>query len=377
MSIIDVIEKYENTRREGINLIASENIISPAVKKALASELGGRYHTKWYGGSSLAVEIIEKTEELAGKLFRAKHAIVNPLSGNICDLAVLFSFTEPGDKVAMLPFSAGGYPLGLGKFDRKRVNIPADSGTLQINVEETKTALQSEKPSLVILGSSFILFPHPVEDISAAVREYGGRCVYDGAHILGLVACGAFQDPLVEGAEVLFGSTHKTFYGPQGGILLTDSDEHASVLRNYFEIDLETGIGLVDNPHLNRIAALGVALEEMLADQDYGKKVIENARTMARTLDELGVPVRFKDKGYTASHQVLLDIDPERALGLCRELEKASIFVDTAARLGLAESTHRGFSTADIEEIAVLVHEVYVNGANDGVRDKVRRFAGR
>ena len=118
MKINEIVEEYESKRREGINLIASENILSPAVKKALASELGGRYHTKWYGGSSLAVKIIERTEELARKLFRAKHAIVNPLSGNICDLAVLFTFTAPGDKVAMLPFSAGGYPLGLEKFHK-------------------------------------------------------------------------------------------------------------------------------------------------------------------------------------------------------------------------------------------------------------------
>jgi glycine hydroxymethyltransferase len=377
MRISDYVEMYEKQRNEGINLIASENVLSPAVKRALSSDLGGRYHTKWYGGSGIAVEIIERTEELARRLFRTEYAIVNPLSGNTCDLAVLFSFTSPGDKVAILPFSAGGYPLGLGKFDRERVDIPTDGNTLKIDVEQAKAVLEEHGPALVILGSSFIPFPHPVEELSAAVRGYGGHCVYDGAHILGLTAGGFFQNPLGEGAEVLFGSTHKTFYGPQGGILLTNDAEHEKTLRAYFEIDLDTGIGLVDNPHMNRIAALGIALEEMLEDPDYGRRIVENAKALAGTLNELGVPVRFRDTGFTESHQVLLDIGPDRAVELCRELEAVGIFIDTAGRFGVAEATHRGYTVTEMREIAELVRDVYVDGASDLVRTRVREFAGR
>jgi glycine hydroxymethyltransferase len=377
MKIGDYIEKYETLRREGINLIASENVLSTGVKRALASDLGGRYHTEWYGGSSIAVEIIERTEELATKLFNAKHAIVNSLSGNICDLTVLFTFTKHGEKVAMLPFTAGGYPLGLGKFGRFRVDIPADPSTYEIDVDETINLLQNEIPGLVILGSSFILFPHPVREISDAVRDYGGHCVYDGAHILGLTACGEFQDPLGEGAEVLFGSTHKTLYGPQGGIILTNSDEHAESIRRFFEIDLVDGIGLVDNPHMNRIAALGVAMEEMLEDKEYGRNIVKNAKALAKSLDELGVPIKFRERSYTDSHQILLDITHEEALELCHKLEEVGIFIDTAGRIGVAEITHRGYAIEDVESIAQLLKDVYENGPNDKVRAQVRNITKR
>ena len=116
-----LIEKHERWRSRGINLIVSENYLSAGVRKALSSDLAGRYHTRWYGGSKIARQIIKKTEELAKKLFTAKYAIVTPVSGNICDLAVIFAFTKPTDKVVMLLFTVGGYPLGVSKFNRKRV----------------------------------------------------------------------------------------------------------------------------------------------------------------------------------------------------------------------------------------------------------------
>ncbi len=377
-NIEQLISKYEEERAEGLNLIASENYLSPAVRKALASDLAGRYHNRWYGGSKVAVKIIETTEELAKKLFRSKHAIVKPLSGNICDLAVLFSFTEPGDRVGMLPFKTGGYPLGLEKFHRKRVSIPVDEETFEINVQATNGLIREEQVKLTILGSSFILFPHPVRDISEYIKDSDcpGHCVYDGAHLLGLIACGEFQDPLREGAEVLFGSTHKTLYGPQGGIILTNSSEHEMTIRNYLDIDLETGIGLVDNPHMNRIAALGIAFEELLRDQDYGKRVIRNSKELARALDERGVPVRFKEKGYTESHQILLDINQDRAEKLCRELEEVSIFIDIAGRIGVAEVTHRGMGESDMGDIAELFSDVFFHGPKDELKSRVRKLGG-
>lgn len=375
--ISELIEKHERLRSEGLNLIASENFLSARVKKALASDLAGRYHTEWYGGSKVAQEIIKKTEELACKLFNVKHAIVNPLSGNVCDLATLFTFTSPGDGVAMVPFTAGGYPFGIGKFDRKRLFLPTDERTLEIDVEESKRFIEDERPKLTILGASFILFPQPVREISSYIKGLGdhARCVYDGSHILGLVACGQFQDPIQEGAEVLFGSTHKSFYGPQGGILLTNSSEHAKALRNFMEIDLDLGIGLVDNPHMNRIAALGIAIEEMLGDKDYGKQVIENAKALAKALDELGVPARFKDRGYTRSHQIFLNLEEERAHRFCIELESVGIFIDVAGRLGTAEITHTGMKEGEMNAIAQLISEVYKKGPSDDLKNRVKKLS--
>lgn len=360
----------------GINLIASENYLSAEVRKALASDLAARYHTDWYGGSKLAQKIIENTETLARKLFKAKHAIVTPLSGTICDLAVLLSFTKPFEKVAMVPFSSGGFPLGAEKFHRERVFLSVDESSYKIDVSHAKELISKEHVKLTILGASYILFPHPVAELGEFIKDSGhpSHCVYDGSHVLGLIACGEFQDPLREGSEVLFGSTHKSFFGPQGGIMLTNSSEHEETLRNFLEIDLETGIGLVDNPHVNRIAALGIAMEEMFRNQGYGRRVVKNAKVLAKALDDLGVPVRFKNRDYTESHQILLDLDEKRAEKFCRQLEKIGIFVDVAGRIGVAEVTHRGMGRPEMGKIAELMAEVYKNGPREELKKRVRKL---
>lgn len=359
-----LIAEHARLREGGLNLVVSENRLSPRVRAALASDLAGRYQDAGYGGSAYAREIVAATESLARKLFRAEHALVSPVSGNLCVLAAVSAFTSPGDAVAMLPFSAGGYPFGIEKFHRRRVIIPADEGNMSMDAEQAVELLAEDKVRLAFLGASFIPFPHPVSGIRRGLEEAGHDCllVYDGSHVLGLIACGEFQDPLREGADMLIGSTHKTFYGPQGGLVLTGSPRLAASMRGMLELDLEYGIGLVDNPHLNRIAALGVALEEMLDDPDYGARVVENSRALARALDGLGVPVRFRERGYTASHQVLLDLGAAEREKLCRDLEQAGIFIDRWGRLGTAEVTHLGMGPGDMEAIADRIARIYRNG---------------
>lgn len=372
-----LLKEHEAWRSRGIDLIASENRLSPAVRGALGSDLAGRYQAEGYGGSRYARAVVDATEGLARELFRAGHALVSPLSGNLCVLGALTAFTSPGDAVAMLPFTAGGYPFGIEKFHRRRVVIPADEATLALDVRRTVDALVREGALLAFLGASFIPFPHPVAEIKRGLEEAGSGCLlaYDGSHVLGLIACGRFQDPLREGADVLFGSTHKSLYGPQGGIALTDSAQLAEGLRNVLELDLEAGIALVDNPHLNRIAALGTALEEMLDDPTYGGRVIENARALAAALDGSGVPVRFPERGYTASHQVLLDIAAPEAEGLCRSLEEANIFIDAWGRLGTCEVTHLGMGPGEMETIAGWIARVHGGASASGLRPDVERLA--
>lgn len=376
--ILKYVSEHESYRSRGINLVVSENFLSEGVRRALGSDLAGRYYATWYGGSAVARRIVERTEELAAELFQVKHALVLALSGNVCDLAALFAFTRPGDKVAILPFTAGGYPFGIGKFQRERRYLPADEETLSIDVEAAKRLIRDEEVKLTFLGASGIPFPHPVKEISECIKEaaHPGVCVYDGSHVLGLIACGTFQDPLSEGADVLIGSTHKSFYGPQGGLILTNSDEHAEALNRYLDFDIEEGFGLMDNPHVNRIAALGVAIEEMLEDPGYGSRVVKNAKALARALKEREVPVKFEDRDFTESHQVLLDLDLPRAEELCRRLEEVAIFTDLGARLGTAEATHRGMDEGAMNDVAAVVAEVYHHGPNDSLRKRVRKLAG-
>ncbi len=359
--ILPLVKKHEEIRENGINLIASENHLSKKVREILATDLAGRYGSDYYGGSQYAQQILERTKELARELFDVKHALVKPIAGNICDLNALFSFTQPGENIAMLPYDGGGYPLGLKKFNRGRISLPYDDDTYQINVKRSEKIYRDDEVALTILGSSYIPFPHPVKEFRSFIDKYDSNSdlVFDGSHVLGLIATGQFQDPLKEGAEVLMGSTHKTFYGPQGGIILTDSDEHAETMSQYLDIDLETGIGLVDNPHVNRIAALGIALEEMIQDEDYGKRIVKNSKALAKALDDLGVPIKFKERGYTKSHQIFIDEGWDFAGKLCSELEKHGIFIDRTGRIGTGEVTHSGMDPEDMEEIAQKISRVY------------------
>jgi glycine hydroxymethyltransferase len=351
-SIRDLIRKHEKSRGEGINLIASENLLPEAAREALVSDLQGRYHSPWYGGSRIAREIIAHTEDLACEVFRAKHAVVSALSGNLCDLATLLVFTEPGDGVAILPFTAGGYPLDLGLFGRKRVDLPVREGSFETDADRLPL---SEPATLLLAGASFIPFPHDLTPLLDPARPL----VYDGSHVLGLLAGGVFQDPLREGAVALIGSTHKSLYGPQGGLVLTDSEDAAQRYRNVLDFGLEGHIGLVDNPHPGRIAALGVALEQLREDPGYGARVVANAKALAAALEAEGVPVRFGDRGHTESHQVFLDLTLEEATGYCERLEDAGVFIDIAGRMGTAEVTTRGMAPEDMKGIAARMGKVF------------------
>lgn len=371
--IMELVDRHEKYRGEGLPMIASESCPVPEARRALASDLAGRYHAPWYGGTGIAREMIHETEELAKAAFGAQYAIVLPLSGNVCDLAVLFALSAPGDAVGMVHFSEGGYPLGLEKFHRRSVNLPVDPQTYAMDPERVCALVDSETMVLAILGASFLLFPHPVKEIADHIHglDREAHCVFDGSHVMGLIATGAFPNPLEQGADVLIGSTHKTLCGPQGGLILTNSKEHYDRLWQYLDIDLDSGIGLVDNPHVNRVAAVGVTLEHLRDNPDYGKRVIENSKAMARALDRLGVPLRFKARDFTETHQILMDIPAERAEELCHHLEEVRIFSDVEGRLGTNELTHRGLGTEDMAEIAAMVAKVYHEGPSEGVREKV------
>lgn len=372
-----LLTKHEAMRASGINLVVSENIPSQRVRDALASDLAGRYHTPWYGGSSVAQQIVDATEELAKTVFKAEYAIVMAQSGNLCDVAALFAFSDPEDTVAMLPFDRGGYPFGMEKFLRKRLSLPVLDGCFEVDAQAACALIEEGQPKLTFLGASCIQFPHPVRAISDCIHEKvpSGVCVFDGSHVLGLLATGAFQDPLREGADVLLGSTHKTFFGPQGGVIVTNDGDYAKAMQRFLDFDLDEGIGLVDNPHVNRIAALGFALEEMLDDPGYGARVIENAQALAAALDAAGVPVRFKEKGFTASHQVLLDLPQDEAQAYCHKLEEAGIYIDIGGRMGTAEVTRRGMVAREMKEIAALMAELRNENDPDGIKDRVRKLA--
>jgi glycine hydroxymethyltransferase len=376
--LLSRIKRHEQWRgRECVNLIPSENVTSPAVRSLLSSDLGHRYTSreKFYTGTRFIDETEQYGEELARNLFRSETADLRPLSGHIADLTFLACFTNPKDTVMCVSPDDGGYPgfweQGLSRLLKLRViQFPFSKENGKILVEESTDLISQEKPKVVIFGASIILFPHPLRALAKDARDIGAHVGYDGSHVMGLIAGGEFQDPLREGSQALFGSTHKTFFGPQGGIVLADK-EHGEIIKKQIYPEF------VDNAHWNRIAALTLALAEMKTyGREYATQVVRNAQALARALAEEGFPVACSQLGYTRSHQVLLDYGGYKEGGVvARRLERANIIVDSGVRLGACEATRRGMKEEEMQRIALFMKRVVVDDEDPrSVKRDVMKF---
>ena len=356
--ILSIVERQEKWRgRECVNLIPSENVMSPQARALLSSDLAHRYTSsyKFYMGTRFIDEIEAYGEKLAKEVFNAQTADLRPLSGHIADLIFFANFTKPKDTVICVSEQDGGYPgmwqRALPKFLKyKVVAFPFSKEQRNIKTEKAKALIQQTKPKALVFGASLILFPHPVRELTKIAREVGAHVGYDGSHVMGLIAGKTFQDPLREGATALFGSTHKSFFGPQGGIFLADKEHGEKMKKSVFP-------AYVDNAHWNRIAALTLALAEM---KEFGKKyatqVIKNAQALAKALGDYGFPAVCRDLGYTRSHQVFLDYGGyKNGRAVAERLEEANIIADCGVRLGTCEITRRGMKEMEMQRIAILI----------------------
>ena len=385
--ILPLVERHEKWRTEGtINLQPSENLLSPAVKMALGSDLAGRYslpingeiHGAFvrnaYGGTRYSAEIEERTERLAQDVFGAKFSDVRPLSGHIAAMTVLAVLLKKGDAIMAIDAEQGGYDGYLQEYMSGMLGlnyspIPFDGETMSVKTEKLAAKIGKERPTAVVLGSSYIPFPYDLK----AIRDACSDCLllYDASHVLGLIAGGRFQPDALKHCDMVYGSTHKTFFGPQGGVILSNREDLMRPIR-------ERSIWLTyDNTHMHRIAGLGVALEEMKAwGKEYATAVIRNAKALAGGLDERGFPVLLAPE-YTESHQILLDVRKLRDMGLDTAslsslLEKNSIIVDAVGRMGSQEAARLGMDEKDMETIAGFV--VYAALKGEDIREDVEEF---
>lgn len=371
------IQAHEQFRGRALNLQASENLLSPATRAALASDMASRYSVRLdrefegtyihnaYGGTLGMEEVEDEARSLAQEVFGAKHAVVEPIGGHIAAEVALLATTKKGALIASCPQDCGGYtgydgPYLPEMFGWRAAEFPFDKDVWNMDAEKLPAFLKKNKPETLVLGQSYILFPYDFKAVRDACAEARIRpaVIYDGSHVMGLIAGGAFQRPLKEGAVALFGSTHKTFFGPQGGIFLTDDED----------LDRKARANLtwrtMDNAHENRIAALAVALAEMQHfGRAYAHRVVELATTLAAALDEAGVPVKFRDLGYTQSHQIMTDdkgikkkfkMDPAE---FSAAMEKNSIILDAVGRVGTAELARCGAQANEMEEVAAFIRD--------------------
>lgn len=375
----ETVESNERWRSQTINLIASENVLSPAARSVLDSDLQHRYAEghpggRYYEGTKY-IDVIESlATEVMQRVFKAGWADVRPISGTVANEAV-FSRIVPQGSPAIAHTVAGGGHISharIGALGKRTKNIlawPMEADGYTIDVAAARDLINREKPSVVVLGRSLFLFPEPVEELKDVCRENGTRMLFDGAHVLGLIAGGEFQDPLREGADVLNGSTHKTFFGSQRGVMLTNGEDEK------FNTKLDKGVfpGSSSNHHLFSLPALVVsALEVETFGSDYAKATVANAQALGASLAKRGFEVSMAERGYSASHQVAVDVAPFGGgkdvsarwceqdiicnMNLLPGEPGKNAFNPRGVRLGVQEMTRFGMGADEMDVIADLMH---------------------
>jgi glycine hydroxymethyltransferase len=378
--ILGLVKQHQEWReKQCLNLIPSENVMSPTARQLLSSDLAHRYTARdgFYMGTRFTDEIEQYGEKLAKELFKAETADLRPLSGHIADTIVLANFTKPGDVLMCISPEDGGYPGmwsdGLaGLLRLKLVPIPFSKQDWVVRTEEAEESIRRIKPKVLVFGASLILFPYQLNVLSRVARENGTFVGFDGSHVLGLIAGEQFQDPLREGVHALFGSTHKSFFGPQGGIILAD-EEHGEPLKK------KIYPAYVDNAHWNRIAALTLALAEMKEfGRAYARQVVRNSQALASALSDYGFPVACKRSGFTCSHQLIMDYgDYEKGRKIAERLQEANIIADCVVRIGTCEVTRRGMKEREMLRIAELLKRTIIDGEGaDSIKKDVAKLSG-
>ena len=375
-SILDAVDKSGRLYRDSIPMIASENIISPLVAKAVNSDLHGRYAEglpgkRYYQGCDDFDTIENIGIESAKRVFNCQFANIQSISGTVSNMAALKALAKPGDTITAVSTADGGHisHARMGAVGVRGLNVvtyPWDEERMEPDIDAACEIIRQTKPEIALFGQSVFLFPTPLQEIADAAHEVGAKVMYDGAHVLGLIAGGQFQDPLREGADVMTGSSHKTFPGSQGGFMLSNSDDEK------FQRKLNNSIfpGTCSSYHLHHVAGKAVALAEFEAfGADYARDIISNAKALGAALAAEGFDVIAEDRGYTASHQILTrhgGIDSGAGFRAAVILEDAGIITnmnmlpgDTKAmtgpsglRLGVPELTRVGMGTDEMQDVA-------------------------
>lgn len=381
--IFDALVGEDKREAEGLELIPSENYVSVAVKEAMASSLTNKYSEgypgkRYYGGQEFTDQVENLARERAQELFGAAYANVQPLGGANANIATYMGLMEPGDTIIGMDLSHGGHlthghPVTyISKiFNFVRYGMK-DIETGEIDYDALEKTAKEAKPKVILAG--FSAYPRTLDwkRIADIAHSVGALAVADVAHIAGLIAGGALENPFTHGFDVLTTTTHKTLRGPRGGMILTR--ESADIAK---KIDKALFPGLQGGPHMHQIAAKAVSFKEALnpSFKTYAAQVIENAQAMADEFSKADVRLIT---GGTDNHLILADVwsslnisgaDAEKLLDEAGiTLNKNVIAEDTRSpmdpsgiRFGTPALTTRGFDAAACREVAQRMLEVLKN----------------
>ncbi len=379
-----LVGEQNEWRSSTLNLIASENVLSNRARKVLGSDFAHRYAeghpgTRYYRGTDKIDDIEDRLSHQMKSLFNCKNVDVRPISGTVANEAVFSRYIRWGNVVMVNSTPGGGHishhKVGsVGKYTPNIIDFPLTKDGYHIDVDTTWKIIKTFSPKVLILGKSLFLFPEPVEKLADMVQGKDTTIIYDAAHVLGLVAGRRFQAPLREGAHLMTGSTHKTFFGSQRGIIASNAGP-----AEWRKIDKGAFPASSSNHHLDTLTSLAVATAEMLDfAQDYADQVIRNAKSFAKALDDEGFDVQAREFDYTESHQVAVDM--ARFGGgdeVSRILQDNGIVINmnllpherlenvanpAGVRLGVQEMTRFGMREDDMVQIAKLFKKCLIDG---------------
>jgi glycine hydroxymethyltransferase len=385
---------------ESLPMIASENILSPLCREMLISDFHGRYAEgtpghRYYEGCEYFDKVELKAIELAKKLFNCNYADVRPTAGTTANMAILKALIKPGETATVLDLANGAH-ISFGKWGAAAVrginlvSYPFNDEEMNIDIDGAVKLIKKIKPTLALNGRSVFLFPSPIKELAEAAHDIGAYLVYDAAHVLGLIAGNQFQDPLREGADVMSGSTHKTFPGPQGGMIVSDHKGETKEDKTFLN-KLNYGVfpGITSSYHLHHVAAKAIAYAEHLEfGEAYAKQIIKNAKSLAQSLCERGFMVFGESLGFTESHQVLLSIGPGKGKDAAKTLEKAGIATNmntipgdtdpinpSGLRLGTPELTRIGMKEKEMDQVAEFYEQIIIKKQDPKkVKIKIKEF---
>lgn len=359
--------------RECFNLNPAANVMNPRAEALLSAGLGSRPSLGWPGDKyEMGLEAVEEIEviaaQLAAETFGARFAEIRVPSGAMANLFAFMAICRPGDAVIAPPASIGGHvthhgPGCAGLFGLRTIEAPVDAAGYTVDVDGLAALVREHRPRLITLGGSLNLFPHPVAKVRAIADEVGAILMFDAAHLCGVIAGGAWPDPLAEGAHLMTMSTYKSLGGPAGGLIVTNDAGLAE------RLDAVAFPGMTANFDAAKSAALAMTLLDWRAHgQAYAAEMTATAKALAEAMAAEGLPVHGAARGFTASHQLALEAGSFggghaaaktlRRGGLLTSgigLPLAPVQGDAnGVRLGTPEAVRWGVTAADAPRLASL-----------------------
>ena len=387
--VFQAIQQELGRQRSKIELIASENFVSEAVMEAQGSVLTNKYAEgypgrRYYGGCEYVDIVEDLARDRAKQIFGAEYVNVQPHSGAQANMAVYFTILETGDTVLGMNLSHGGHlthgsPVNFSGIQYNFVEYGVDETNHRINYDDVREKALTHKPKLIVAGAS--AYPREIDfaKFREIADEVGAYLMVDMAHIAGLVAAGLHQNP-VPYADFVTTTTHKTLRGPRGGMILCKEEFGKKIDKSIFP-------GIQGGPLMHVIAAKAVAFGEALQDsfKEYAGNIIANAKRLAESLQKEGIKLV---SGGTDNHLLLIDVQNLGLTGKVAEhvldeigitvnkntipYDPQSPFVTSGIRVGTAAVTSRGFSLAEMDEIASIIAFTLKNHEDEAKLEEAR-----